>query len=109
MTKSCNRYYAAVVPDPDKKGIFYASFGVPGQAPRWVTRKDGERQSFFTHDEAEIAGWRHLAGYLNRASGAQVYEVKPRAPKAFRNFEPIHPIHGRMTDVERVFSKGKPT
>lgn len=82
--KAASKHYAAVVSNPDMPRTYHASFGVPGEAPRWVMER-GARRVFASQLEAELAAYRMMTAHLNRSGVAQEFTArKAPAPRVFR-------------------------
>jgi len=76
MTKVANSYYSAAVNHKSIDGLYHGTFGIPGEPPQWVDGKDGKPNTFRSHDEAVIAGFRAMVTKLNRARQEQDFHVK---------------------------------
>jgi hypothetical protein len=105
MTKVATKFYSAAVSHRELNGIYMGSFGIPGEAPQWVT-KDGKPELFTSHELAEIAGWRILAAKLSKAHDVQSFMVKRSEKNRIRTY---HAPERRLptSDAERVFAKFK--
>jgi hypothetical protein len=76
MTKVSQAFYSAAVEHKEMSGCFQASFATPGEAPMWVTERDGKPKFFRDPQEAELAGFRVMVARLNRARAVQTFQTK---------------------------------
>ena len=105
MTKVSQSFYSTAVSHKEVPGVYQASFAVPGEAPLWVTERDGKTPKLFRDaDEAELAGFRVMASRLNRSREVQSFQTKrDRQRGGIRSFR--SEVKKQQHTVETVFGK----
>ncbi|MGJ4945192.1 hypothetical protein ACQR1W_31845 [Bradyrhizobium sp. HKCCYLS1011] len=105
MTRVASAFYAAAVPHPDTDGLYYSTFGIPGDPPQWVNGQDGKRDVFRSHDAAVLAGFKVMVAKLNRARQEQTFQVKGHPGPKTRSW--TAPVDTREPTIEQVFGSKK--
>jgi len=106
MTKVSQSFYSTAVSHKEVLGVYQASFAVPGEAPLWVTERDGKTPKLFRDAvEAELAGFRVMASRLNRSRDVQSFQTRrDRQNGGIRSFRSEESKKQKHT-VETVFGK----